>query len=76
MIIDADSDDKNEVQKAAPIPTPFEKRNILKCMPSYLDAHSNGEMNNKMDGMEEVVDKLVLKMTVQRKISDYFPKTQ
>uniref|UniRef100_A0A8C4SEN5 HTH CENPB-type domain-containing protein n=1 Tax=Erpetoichthys calabaricus TaxID=27687 RepID=A0A8C4SEN5_ERPCA len=75
-IIDADSDNENEMNNAAPVPTSSEMRNIMKSMRSYLDAHSNGEMNNKMNDIEQFVDNLMLKKTMQRKISDYFPKTQ
>uniref|UniRef100_A0A8C4SC05 HTH CENPB-type domain-containing protein n=1 Tax=Erpetoichthys calabaricus TaxID=27687 RepID=A0A8C4SC05_ERPCA len=52
-IIDADSDDENEMNNAAPVPTSSEMRNIMKSMRSYLDANSNGEMNNKMDDIEQ-----------------------
>uniref|UniRef100_A0A8C4RRF5 Tigger transposable element-derived protein 4 n=1 Tax=Erpetoichthys calabaricus TaxID=27687 RepID=A0A8C4RRF5_ERPCA len=52
-IIDADSDDENEMNNAAPVPTSSEMRNIMKSMLSYLDAHSNDEMNNKMDDIEQ-----------------------
>ncbi|GFV53653.1 hypothetical protein TNCV_1042601 [Trichonephila clavipes] len=52
-IIDADSDSENEMNNAAPAPTSFEMRNIKKSMFSYLDAHSNGEMKNKMDDIEQ-----------------------
>ncbi|GFW74607.1 DDE-1 domain-containing protein [Trichonephila clavipes] len=71
-ITDADSDDENEMNNAAPVPTESEMRNIMKSMRSHLDAHSNGEMNNKMDDVEQFV---VIK-TMQRKISDYFLKIQ
>ncbi|GFT59368.1 hypothetical protein TNCV_2816361, partial [Trichonephila clavipes] len=72
--IAADSDDENEMNDAAPFPTLSETRNILK---SYLDAHSNGEMNNRMDDFEEFLNNLMLKKhTMQRKISDYFSKIQ
>ncbi|GFU14943.1 hypothetical protein TNCV_795191 [Trichonephila clavipes] len=48
-IIDADSDEENEVNNAAPVPMSSEMRNIMKSMHSYLDAHTNGEVNNKME---------------------------
>ncbi|GFT78093.1 hypothetical protein TNCV_2820871 [Trichonephila clavipes] len=48
-IIDADSDDENEMKNAVPVPILSEMRNVMKSMRSYIDAHSNGEMNNKMD---------------------------
>ncbi|GFX65034.1 hypothetical protein TNCV_451721 [Trichonephila clavipes] len=71
-IINADSDDENITNNSAPVPSSSEIRNIMKSMRSYLVTHSNGEMNNKMDGVEQVVDYLVLKRTIQRKISNYF----
>ncbi|GFX14853.1 hypothetical protein TNCV_1485951 [Trichonephila clavipes] len=46
-IIDADSDDENVMSNASPVPTSSEMRNVMKSMSSYLDAHSNGEMNKK-----------------------------
>ncbi|GFX59395.1 hypothetical protein TNCV_2880641 [Trichonephila clavipes] len=49
------SNDKNEVNNADLVPTSSEMSNVLKSMCSYLDAHSNGEMNNKMD-IEQSVD--------------------
>ncbi|GFU44041.1 hypothetical protein TNCV_4963531 [Trichonephila clavipes] len=48
-----DSDDENEMNNAAPVPTSFEMRNVMKSMHSYLDAHSNGEMNKEMDDIEQ-----------------------
>ncbi|GFV93549.1 hypothetical protein TNCV_1988611 [Trichonephila clavipes] len=48
-IIDADSSDGNETNHAAA----SEMRNIMKSMRSYLDAHSNGEMNKKVDDIEQ-----------------------
>ncbi|GFS47311.1 hypothetical protein TNCV_4862711 [Trichonephila clavipes] len=50
---DADSDDG--MDNAAPVPTTFQMRNVMKSMRSYLDAHSNGEMNNKLDDIEKFV---------------------
>ncbi|GFX12928.1 hypothetical protein TNCV_3659241 [Trichonephila clavipes] len=47
-IIDADSEDENEMHKAASVPTSSEII-MMKNMRRYLDAHSNGEMDNKMD---------------------------
>ncbi|GFW08588.1 HTH_38 domain-containing protein [Trichonephila clavipes] len=75
-IIDADSDDKNEMNNTASFSTSSEMRNVMKRMHSYLDAHSKGEMNNEMDDVEQFVDKFMLEKTMQRKISDYFPKIQ
>ncbi|GFX05545.1 hypothetical protein TNCV_3434491 [Trichonephila clavipes] len=51
-IIDTDSDDENETNNAAPVLTSSEIRNVMKSMRSYLDAHFNGEMNNKMNNIE------------------------
>ncbi|GFW71941.1 nucleic-acid-binding protein from transposon X-element [Trichonephila clavipes] len=50
-IIDGDSNDENEMNISAPVPTSSEMRG--KSMRSYLEAHSNGEMNNKMDDNEQ-----------------------
>ncbi|GFW57873.1 hypothetical protein TNCV_1334821 [Trichonephila clavipes] len=55
--VDADSDDENEGNNAAPVPT---SPHVIKSMRRYLDAHSNGEMNNKMDVIEQCVDNLIL----------------
>ncbi|GFV93956.1 protein big brother [Trichonephila clavipes] len=46
-IMKADSDDENEMNNIAPVSTSSEMSNIMKSMHSYLDAHSNDEMNNK-----------------------------
>ncbi|GFW28923.1 hypothetical protein TNCV_202461 [Trichonephila clavipes] len=51
-----DSEDENEMNNAAPVPISPELRNVMKCMRSYLDAHSNGKMNNKMDDIDQYVD--------------------
>ncbi|GFX76754.1 hypothetical protein TNCV_664611 [Trichonephila clavipes] len=50
--IDADSEDKNEMNNAAPDPKSSEMRNIMKSMRSYLGTYSNGEMNNKIGDIE------------------------
>ncbi|GFX85614.1 hypothetical protein TNCV_3717841 [Trichonephila clavipes] len=71
-IIDADYDDENKMNNATPDFTSSKMRNIMKSMRSCLDAHSNGEMNNKMDDIEQ----FAAKNTMQRKITDYFPNTQ
>ncbi|GFU19554.1 hypothetical protein TNCV_21291 [Trichonephila clavipes] len=42
----------------APVPTSSEMENIMKSTRSYLDSYSNGEMNNKMDDIEQFVDDL------------------
>ncbi|GFW27105.1 hypothetical protein TNCV_93311 [Trichonephila clavipes] len=51
-IIETDSDDENEMNNATPSPTSSEMKNIRKNKRNYLDAHSEGKMNNKMDDME------------------------
>ncbi|GFU44983.1 hypothetical protein TNCV_4234981 [Trichonephila clavipes] len=53
--MDADFDDENERNTAAPVPTSSEMRNILKSTQSYLEAHSNGEMNNKIDDTKQLM---------------------
>ncbi|GFV46721.1 hypothetical protein TNCV_1881801 [Trichonephila clavipes] len=42
-IIDADSDDENEMNYVAPVLTSSYMRNLMKSMHSYLDAYSNGK---------------------------------
>ncbi|GFV73009.1 hypothetical protein TNCV_1734771 [Trichonephila clavipes] len=66
-IIDADSDDENETNNAAPVPMLSEIRDILK---SKRD--SSGETNNKMDSIDQSVEsaKKVRKKN-QIKVSDY-----
>ncbi|GFT28768.1 hypothetical protein TNCV_3584951 [Trichonephila clavipes] len=66
------SDDENETNNEAPIPESSEMRNIMKGMRSYLDAHSNGEINNKMDDIERIDSK----KDNAKKISGYFSKSQ
>ncbi|GFU21515.1 hypothetical protein TNCV_3827241 [Trichonephila clavipes] len=46
-ITDVDSDDEDEMNYTAPVPTSSEMRPIIKTMHRYLDAHFNGEMNKK-----------------------------
>ncbi|GFV77046.1 hypothetical protein TNCV_691141 [Trichonephila clavipes] len=53
IIIVADSDNENEMNKAAHAPTSSEMRNIMQNMHSYLDANFNNEMNNKMYDIEQ-----------------------
>ncbi|GFW66629.1 hypothetical protein TNCV_1370621 [Trichonephila clavipes] len=53
--IDADTDDENEMNKAAFVQTTSETRNIMKSVGIYLYAHSNDEMNKKMDDIEKFV---------------------
>ncbi|GFY01700.1 hypothetical protein TNCV_2608831 [Trichonephila clavipes] len=59
-IIDADFDDENEINYAAPVPTSSEMRNVMKSLRIYLDAHSFDEMNNNMDDTKQFVDNLML----------------
>ncbi|GFX60859.1 hypothetical protein TNCV_1311521 [Trichonephila clavipes] len=59
--IDAVFDDLNKMNNAAPVLTSSEMRNVMKNMCLYLDAHSNGEMNNKMGDFEQPVENLTLK---------------
>ncbi|GFT41597.1 hypothetical protein TNCV_4183001 [Trichonephila clavipes] len=50
--LDADSEDENEMSEAIPVPMSSEWRNIMKSIRSYLDAHSNSQMNNKIDDIK------------------------
>ncbi|GFX30674.1 hypothetical protein TNCV_4861981 [Trichonephila clavipes] len=75
-IIDADSDKEYEMNNAAPVSTSSEKRNIMKSMCSYLDAHSNGERNKKNGQQQTICRQFAAKKDNTKKISDYFPKTQ
>ncbi|GFU16269.1 hypothetical protein TNCV_4422241 [Trichonephila clavipes] len=71
-IIVSDSDDENEMNYAAPVPPSSEMKSVMKSMRSYLDAHSNGEMYNKIDDIEQFD-------TIKnngKKNSRLFPKTQ
>ncbi|GFS88103.1 hypothetical protein TNCV_764821 [Trichonephila clavipes] len=52
-IIDADSECKNDMINYAPVPSSSEMMDIMKNMDSYLDENSNGEMNRKMDDIEQ-----------------------
>ncbi|GFW19630.1 hypothetical protein TNCV_1605211 [Trichonephila clavipes] len=75
-IIDTDSDGENEMNDAAPVPSPFEMR-IMRSICSYLDAHSNGERNNKMNDIEQFVDNLMQKRQCKEKHRITFhPKIQ
>ncbi|GFW88673.1 hypothetical protein TNCV_2833341 [Trichonephila clavipes] len=58
-IIDANSDDENEMNNAATVPISSEMRNITKNMHSYLDAHFSHETNNDLDDIEQYVDNLM-----------------
>ncbi|GFW92067.1 hypothetical protein TNCV_2153461 [Trichonephila clavipes] len=53
----ADSEDENKINNAATVPTSSEIRNVLKSTFRYLDAHSNGEINSKMDDINQFDDK-------------------
>ena len=44
-------------------------------MRSYLDAHSNGEMNKTMDDLEQFVDNIVLKKTLKKRYLIFPQKT-
>ncbi|GFT30465.1 hypothetical protein TNCV_2377511 [Trichonephila clavipes] len=41
------SEDENEKNNAVPVSMSSEMRNIMKSMFRYLEAHSNGETNNR-----------------------------
>ncbi|GFS47718.1 histone-lysine N-methyltransferase SETMAR [Trichonephila clavipes] len=79
-INDADSNNENEMNNAAPYPTSSEIRNIMKSMRSYSEAHFNSEMNNKMADIEQFdAKKRQCKekdQILKSKFSDNFPKTQ
>ncbi|GFV29362.1 transposable element Tcb1 transposase [Trichonephila clavipes] len=64
------------MQNSAPVPTFPEMRDIMKSVDSYLGAHSNGEMNSKMDDMEKLVDNLMLKKTMQNDIWMLLPEVE
>ncbi|GFW24810.1 hypothetical protein TNCV_1960752 [Trichonephila clavipes] len=56
----ADSVEENYMNNLASVPTSSEMRNVMKSIrrhESYLDIHSNGEMNNKTDDIEQSVGK-------------------
>ncbi|GFV11141.1 uncharacterized protein TNCV_2718851 [Trichonephila clavipes] len=74
-ILDADSNDENEMNNAAPVPTSSKKGNIKKSMRRSLDAHSSDKMNKKIDGIEQFVDNLMLKKTMPKKIILFFMRT-
>ncbi|GFY31206.1 hypothetical protein TNCV_751691 [Trichonephila clavipes] len=70
--IDVDFGNENEMDNADhvhKVPTSPEMWNMMKSMCSYLDRHSNDEMNNKMDDIEQ----FDITKTMQRKVSDYYP---
>ncbi|GFV85692.1 hypothetical protein TNCV_2003131 [Trichonephila clavipes] len=53
-IVDADSGHKNEMNNATPVPMSSTMRNNMNSMFSYLDEHYNGEMNNRMNDMNNL----------------------
>ncbi|GFV84178.1 hypothetical protein TNCV_3038382 [Trichonephila clavipes] len=59
--IDVDADSENEMNIASLVPTIVEMRIVVKSMCSYLAAHSNGEINNKLDDIPQFVDSFMLK---------------
>ncbi|GFV98300.1 hypothetical protein TNCV_622591 [Trichonephila clavipes] len=73
-VIVAGSEDENEINNADLVPTPSEMRNIIKSMHNYLDTHSNGEMNNKMDDTKQSLDNLMQKKDNARKSTRLFSK--
>ncbi|GFW16111.1 hypothetical protein TNCV_4681031 [Trichonephila clavipes] len=62
------------MNNASPVPMSSEMRNVMKSMCNYLDAHSNGEMNNKIDDIEQFVDNLMLKKQCEEKYQIIFQK--
>ncbi|GFU79135.1 hypothetical protein TNCV_2136581 [Trichonephila clavipes] len=54
-IIDADSDDEKGMNNAVCVSTSSEMRNVMTSMHFYLDIHSNGEKNNKVDDTEHLL---------------------
>ncbi|GFU89160.1 hypothetical protein TNCV_2896081 [Trichonephila clavipes] len=52
-VCDADSDDEKEMNNADLVLMSSKMRNIMKSMCSYLGTHSNGEIINKMDDIEQ-----------------------
>ncbi|GFX97833.1 hypothetical protein TNCV_4904841 [Trichonephila clavipes] len=52
-IIDADFDDENEMNNTASIRISSEMRNTMKSTRNCLEADSNGEMNSKMNDIEQ-----------------------
>ncbi|GFW38078.1 hypothetical protein TNCV_835181 [Trichonephila clavipes] len=74
-IIDANSDDEKEMNNSAPAPpTSSEIRNIMENMFSYLNAHTDGEKNNKMVDIELFVDNCKEKYQMIFQKSNVFQK--
>ncbi|GFV59287.1 hypothetical protein TNCV_2340281 [Trichonephila clavipes] len=69
-----DSDDEKEMNNAASVTTSSELRKVMKNRRCYLDAYSNGKINNKIDDIEQFDAKI--HNDLKRRIGDYFPKTQ
>ncbi|GFW77887.1 hypothetical protein TNCV_3910971 [Trichonephila clavipes] len=67
-----DSEDENEMNNSDPVPTFSEKRNNRKRMFNYLDSHFSGERNNKMNGIGQCVEDVMLKKTRPKEITDFF----
>ncbi|GFT56484.1 hypothetical protein TNCV_2334441 [Trichonephila clavipes] len=51
-IIHTDPDEENERSNEVLVPTSSEVKSIMKNIFNYLEAHSNGEMNNRMNDIE------------------------
>ncbi|GFV33226.1 hypothetical protein TNCV_4635151 [Trichonephila clavipes] len=57
-IIDADSNDENKINIAASISTSSKMRLFMKSISSYLDTHSNGDVNKKIDDIEPFLERV------------------
>ncbi|GFU13546.1 hypothetical protein TNCV_938321 [Trichonephila clavipes] len=58
---------ETDMNNAAPVPTSSVMRNVMKSIRNNLDAHFNGEMNNKMEDIERFVD-FILKRTMPKNL--------
>ncbi|GFU76997.1 hypothetical protein TNCV_4521531 [Trichonephila clavipes] len=67
--IRCNSDDENEMTNAAPVPMSSEIMNTMKSMRNYLDAYSIAVTNNKMDDIEQFVEKVEFFIRIQREYS-------
>ncbi|GFU25456.1 uncharacterized protein TNCV_3532171 [Trichonephila clavipes] len=65
-ITEADFDNEREKNNTAHVPTSSEMRNVMKSMLSYLYAHSNDEMLNKMDDIVQFLDNLMRKKNAKK----------
>ena len=72
-IIDADLDNKNEINNASPVFMSSKLRNLMKSM-AYLKAHSKGEVKNKMDAIEPIIKNLKYKQQCTEKYQIIFHK--